>query len=356
MDLLKLIEELEKLRRPSGAFIAASSNKDYQACWLRDHLYNVLAYYYLGEFEKLQKGVWVAFDILHKYLNKINKAICHPPSLNENVHEFIHAKYHPDTFNEIDNIWGHHQLDTLGLLFHVVADLDFKNIKVIRNKNDLKLIQLLVFYLLSVKFWENPDNGMWEEGPDLHSSSIGSVVAGLSYIDRREIVVVPPQMISMGKEVLNSILPRESFNREVDMAQLSLIWPYNIISRDIADVILSRVKSKLVQPHGLYRYQGDTYLGDRFIRSQDGVSAQWPIGFFWLSIIYSQRHEIKEAGRWFERGIKQVIFDNQIPEAYVNNKPNKNFPLAWAHSLAIIALKKIETENKQTITSQEVLD
>jgi len=329
-----LLGGMEKLQRISGAFTAAPSG-DYRACWLRDHLYCVFTYFYLGDFEKLQKGVWVVFDIFHKYRGKIEKAICQPPC-SRNVHEFIHAKYDPDTFNEITNDWGHHQLDALGLLLHIVADLDFKNISVVRNENDSKLIQLLVFYLLSVRFWKNPDNGMWEEGFDLHSSSIGAVVGGLSYINRRQVVVVPSSMINAGRDALNSILPNESHSHDVDMAQLSLIWPYNIVSRDVADTILSRVKTKLVQRHGLNRFWGDNYF-----RSQNGISGEWPMGFFWLSIIYSQRHEAEEAQSWFERGIAEIVSGKHVPELYKNNEPNNHTPLAWAHALAIIAQTKI---------------
>lgn len=334
-----LLGEMEKLQRLSGAFTAAPSG-DYHVCWLRDHLYCVFAYFYLGDFDKLQKGVWIVFDILHKYRWKIEKAICQPPN-SHNIHEFIHAKYDPDTLNEITNDWGHHQLDAIGLLLHIVADLDFKNIRVVRNENDSKLIQLLVFYLLSVRFWKNPDNGMWEEGLDLHSSSIGAVLGGLSYVSRRQIVVVPSSMINAGRDALNSILPNESHSREVDMAQLSLIWPYNIVSRDAADTILALVKTKLGQRHGLNRYWGDNYF-----RSQNGVSGEWPMGFFWLSIIYSQRHEAGEAQRWFERGLAEIVSGKHIPELYKNNEPNNHTPLAWAHALAIIAQTKIAAGNK----------
>ncbi|OGD29926.1 hypothetical protein A3A18_00935 [Candidatus Azambacteria bacterium RIFCSPLOWO2_01_FULL_44_84] len=332
-----LLREMENLQKPSGAFIAAPSG-DYRSCWLRDHLYCVFTYFYLNDFEKLQRGIWVVFDILHKYRWKIEKAIITPPG-SHNVHEFIHAKYDPDTFNEITNDWGHHQLDALGLLLHIVADLDFKNIRVIRNENDSKLIQLLIFYLLAVKFWKNPDNGMWEEGLDFHSSSVGAIVAGLSYINRRQIVVVPSSMINAGCDALNAILPNESSSREIDMASLSLIWPYNIVSREIADTILSRAKSKLAQRHGLNRYWGDNYF-----RSRSGVSGEWPMGFFWLSIIYSQRHEAEEARHWFDRGLAEIVFGIHIPELYKDGESNNHTPLAWAHALAVIAEVKLEQE------------
>ncbi len=336
----KLLEKMEKLQRPSGAFIAAPT-PDYQACWLRDHLYISFSYYYINEFEKLKRGLWVAFDILHKYRWKIERVICSPPN---DIHNYLHAKYNPDTFEEVTKEWGHHQLDVLGLFLHIVADLDFKNIALIRNKNDSEIIQLLVFYLLSVKYWEKPDNGMWEENLDLHpgnkSSSIGAALAGLFYIKRRQMAVVPELMITLGRETLNNLLPNESPNHDVDMAQLSLIWPYNVISRETADTILRKVREKLVQKHGLNRYWGDNYY-----KSRNGISGEWPMGFFWLSIVASQRHNVEEAKFWFEKGIAEMTSKGEIPEIYQDDRPNEHTPLAWAHAMAIIAKAKLKQEN-----------
>lgn len=329
----KLLEEMEKLLMPSGAFIAAPVS-DYQACWLRDQLNCSLCYYYLSDFQKLKKGIWVVFNILHRYRWKIDKAISNPPS---NADEYLHAKYNPDTFEEITKIWGHHQLDALGLFLYLVAKFQSKKIKIIRNKRDLEIIQLLIFYLRSVRYWEKPDNGMWEDDLIPHASSIGAVVAGLSLLKRRKLVTVPESMIVMGRKSLNNLLPNESPNQEVNMAQLSLIWPYNIVSWEMANIILERIKEKLTQKYGLNRY-----LGDDFYRSKDGVSGEWPTGFFWVSITESQRGNFKEAQCWFDRGVAQMTKEGYIPELYKDGKPNEHTPLAEAHSLAIIAGIKLK--------------
>lgn len=341
----KILRELEKLQRPSGAFVAAPS-LDYHACWIRDQLYTSYCYYYINEFDKLKKGVSVIFDILHKHRPKTEEAICIPP---DNTSRYINAKYHPDTLEELHDVWGHHQLDAIGLFLYIVADLDFKNISMIRNKNDSELIQLLVFYLLSVRYWEKPDNGMWEENFYLHSSSIGSALAGLLYIQRRELAIVPTSLIALGREALNNLLPNESPNLNVDMAQLSLIWPYNIVSTKMAEKIISNIKQKLVQKHGLNRYWGDNYF-----RSKNGISGEWPLGLFWLSIIYSQQHDIEEAKYWFDKGLDQVDSGGRVPEIYQDEKPNLHTPLAWAQSFAIIAKAKLDSElqkNKRPINS-----
>ncbi|KPJ55125.1 hypothetical protein AMJ47_01205 [Parcubacteria bacterium DG_72] len=314
---------------PSGAFIASPS-RYYSDCWLRDHLYCTLCYYYLKDIAKLRKSFRVVFNILHRYLWKIDKAVCITPT---EAYQYMHAKVNANTFKEITNNWGHHQLDVIGLFLYLSAFFEFKGIKVIRKK-DINLIQLLVFYLLSVKYWERPDSGMWEEKLNLHSSSIGAALSGLYHI--RKHVFVPKSMIKSGRKTFNNILPNESPDQEVNMSQLSLIWPYNIVPRKTSDIIIARVTEKLVQEHGLNRY-----LNDNYHRSRNGISGEWPLGFFWLSIAEFQRGNIKQAEKWLFKGLDQIRH-NRISELFYNGSPNINFPLAWAHSFAIIALIKLK--------------
>ncbi|KKR78539.1 MAG: hypothetical protein UU22_C0020G0001, partial [Parcubacteria group bacterium GW2011_GWA2_40_8] len=99
---------------------------------------------------------------------------------------------------------------------------------------------------------------------------------------------------------------------------------------------------KLVQEHGLNRYWGDNYY-----RSDNGISAEWPMGFFWLSIIYSQMNKVEEAKHWFERGIAQITKKGDVPELYKNGHPNEHTPLAWAHAMALIALAKLKVKSEQ---------
>jgi phosphorylase kinase alpha/beta subunit len=329
MNLINTLQqEMEKLLMPNGAFIAAPSN-DYRACWLRDQIYCAISYYYLRNYPKLIKCFQVVFDILDKHSWKIDKAIAFP-SMDKS--DYIHAKYDPITFEEITNDWGHHQLDAIGLLLYFTAFFESQGIRILREK-DKELIQVLVLYLFSHRYWEKPDNGMWEEESELHASSIGAVLAGLIYTSKKDIKPVPRFMIKQGWKALGTILPRESAKHEINMDQLSLIWPYNIVSRKMADIILERIKEKLVQEHGLNRYWGDKYYDSDY-----WICGQWPLGFFWLAIVEFQRRNIKEAKYWLKRGLEQIIDGKYIPELYKKGQPNEHTPLAWAHSFAIIAL------------------
>ncbi len=324
---------LEALRDQKGAFLAASG-PEYRACWMRDQLYANFAYFYTGEYDKFVQGLRVVFTMLHNAREKIERATYRPP---RSIHEYIHAKYAPDTLTEITNDWGHHQVDALGLFLYMVAFADAQGLAVLKTKEDRAMLQLLVNYLAAVRYFEYPDNGMWEEWMELHASSLGAAVAGLAAVRARELAVVPEGLIREGKEALFRILPNETAEREQDLAQLSLLWPYRVVPRDIADIILYRITTKLVQSKGVNRYWGDNYY-----RSDNGISAEWTMGFFWLALAYAARRAPAQAKLWFTRGMKTMTPEGHLPELYQNGLPNPNTPLAWSHALAIIAAKKLK--------------
>lgn len=329
----QLLAGLEILRDKRGVFTAALSD-DYNACWMRDQLYANLTYYYLGDHKKFVKGIRVAFDILHASKDKIEQAMCTKPNA---THDYIHAKFSATTLGEITNDWGHHQIDAIGLFLYVVGFAEEKNIKVVLSDEDREIIQYLVGYLTSVRYWELPDNGMWEEKQELHASSIGAAVAGLQKVSQTKLAVVPKRLITHGVEALKALLPKETPERDQDLAQLSLIWPYSVVDNAMRDEILDRVIGNLTQSKGLNRY-----LDDNYYRSDNGISAEWTMGFFWLSIIFAEMGEKHDAEYWFNHGISTMTEDGLLPELYQNGKPNKNTPFAWSHALALIAQKKLK--------------
>lgn len=348
--------EMELLRHPNGAFSAAPT-PNYRALWIRDTLYTSFCYWYLDDYEKLKQGIWIVFDLFKKHKKRIKKRVVSPIDVTGGL---IHAKYDAQTLEEIvaDDEWKHHQLDALGLFLHIVADLDFKHIRIIRDEEDLEILYLLIAYLRSVEYWIRPDFGMWEECKIRHSSSIGAVIAGLSYIRKQRLVPeVTDGLIRAGEEALAEILPFESRDKcasthhrhDCDSAQLSLIWPYNVIVReDEIDDILYRISNSLKQVYGFNRYWGDEYYRSDQERFR-GISAEWPLFKFWMSIICSQRHEHEKALLWFKEGSATIV-DNKIPEAYKNGKPNPQTPLAWTHAIALIAYTKLPPESQKEVT------
>lgn len=372
---------MESMRRPNGAF-RASVTAPYRDLWWRDHLYCTYAYWYLGDYDKLREGVWLVFDYLKGMdertrkgqKRKMMRRIASPIDVPGGI---IHTKCDADTLEEIttDDGWGHHQLCWIGLFLHMVADLDFKNIRIIRDGEDIEILQLLVFYLRSVEYWGGsddnikPDFGMWEICKIRHSSSIGAVTDGLSRIRQRRLtqVDIPDSLIQCGEEALRKILPWESRDKCgfkhhrhcCDAAQLTLLWPYNIIvNPDRADEVLKRIIDghhadngefhHLVQTHGLNRHWGDDYY-----RSTEGkyigISAEWDIFKFWASIVYSQRHDVINAVYWFFEACQGII-DGKISEAFQNGKPNEQNPLAWAQAIALIAFQKLPIDLQKELS------
>jgi phosphorylase kinase alpha/beta subunit len=203
--------------------------------------------------------------------------------------------------------------------------------KVIRNKTDLRILQKLVNYLQSIEYWHDKDNGMWEENEEMHASSIGACTAGLKKI--RKIVNVPENLISRGEAVLNKLLPKESETKAVDMALLSLIYPYNIATKKQRNAILKNIEQKLVKEKGVIRYIGDKY------HYRNG-EAQWTKGLPWLAIIYKQMNKPDKYAFYMRKTIGAMNEKGELPELYHadGNEYNENCPLAWSQALFVAGL------------------
>ncbi len=324
---------MESLQRPSGAFIA-SPTLDYSSVWIRDHLYMSLLYHQTGEYDRFLAGVRTVFDILEQPASwqKLNHI-----TFNGNG-GYLHAKYNADSLQEITDVWGHHQLDAIGMLLFCAGLLAASDIAVLRGRQDQRLIQLLVFYALDVRYWSDPDFGMWEECLIRRSSSVGAMVRGLELIKETGLAVVPEELIARGKAFLSQTLPAESTDRcrdpqhdhSTDVALLSLIWPYRLVDGATAQRIINNIAQRLTQKNGINRYWGDNYF-----RQQNGISAEWQWDF-WMSICSAVLLDAERAEEWFARGCTRITSAG-IAEAYVNDRQNVHTPLGWMHSLALIA-------------------
>ena len=172
---------------------------------------------------------------------------------------------------------------------------------------------------------------MWEEREEIHASSIGACVAGLKAV--KHLVVVPDELIWKGECALAKLLPRESETKETDLALLSLIYPYAIVTPEQRDAILDGVERLLVRERGVCRYLGDRYYGD------DSNEASWTMGLPWLAIIYKLMNKPHKHAFYMRKCIDALNSDGELPELYYANssRHNENTPLAWAHSLMVVA-------------------
>jgi phosphorylase kinase alpha/beta subunit len=322
------IEVLNSLMHKDGLSIAApAENTGYNKVWIRDNLYTSLGMEVfnpakvIGIMQKL-------LDIFLKHEYKIDFAIKQKPSAQ---YQYIHARYHPETLEEFWEEWGNKQNDAIGFFLFRVADLLDKSYPLIRNDNDWRIIRKLVAYLDSLKYWEDTDHGVWENREELHASSIGAVLAGLKRINRY--VKVPSHMIDFGQEALDKLLPRESETKETDLALLSLIYPFNIVTDEMKQKILNDVETKLIRERGVIRHTGDWYYNEN-------GEAEWTMGFPWLAIIYKQLGNKEKYAYYMQKTLSVMNDSGELPELYFSKtaKYNHNTPLAWAQSLHLVAL------------------
>jgi len=337
---------LRPLQASSGLFSAAARGvtTGYDKAWLRDNFYTTLCFEEAGETETIKK-VWRAIlDLFLKHEDKINWAIEHKP---HEAWQYIHARYCPETLEEFWDEWGNKQNDAVGAILYKLADLEEKGIHVIETEDDKRIVQRLVDYLNRIEYWNDPDNGVWEEWEELHASSVGACVAAVRKLSKLQYISIPEKMIENGEEMLRRLLPRESLDKFSDLALLSLSYPYAVIDRETEDVILKNIEYHLVKDRGVLRYKTDKYYNKNDI---DGWSeeAEWTMGFPWLSIIYSRRGEIEKAKEYLKKTETVFAEGNKIPELYFSNspKPNENIPLAWAESLYVVALLELEKAEK----------
>ena len=334
---------LRTLRASSGLFMASAQNVStgYDKAWLRDNFYESLAFEAVEDWDTV-RTLWRAMlDIFLKHKEKIDWAVKHRPFESW---QYIHARYHPETFDEFWEEWGNKQNDAVGCVVWKLCDLSLRGIPVLSNEEDFAMVQTLINYLGAIEYWQDPDNGVWEENEEVHASSVGAVLAGLKKASLVHGLHVPEEFITKGEEALRNLLPRESVTKFSDLALLSLIFPYRLVEKSLADAILQNLEYHLVRDRGVIRYKNDQYYN----KNADMVSeeAEWTMGFPWLAIIYRERGDTEKALYYLKKTESVLTSDGKLPELYYSNveKPNENTPLGWSESLYIVALKWLEGE------------
>jgi GH15 family glucan-1,4-alpha-glucosidase len=331
------LDNLRGLLTPSGLFLASSHHVStgYDKAWLRDNVYEALAFEYAGEWEVVAKTYHTLLDIFDKHIDKINWATTNKPF---ETWQYIHARYNPETLEEFWESWGNKQHDAIGAILYKLADFEAKGHSMLRNKKDRRTVQTLIYYICNVEYWHDPDSGMWEEAEEIHASSVGAVVAGLKKWQEVGGMDVDQDAIDRGQAALNAMLPRESETKFTDLALLSLIYPYNIVDPEMANAIVMNIEYHLAKDKGVLRYKFDRYYN----RNDDGYSeeAEWCFGLSWLAIDYKRLGNEEKAKEYLDKATASITKGGEIPELYFSNtsKPNENTPLGWSESMYIVAL------------------
>ena len=335
---------LERIRLPNGLYLASPS-ADYSKVWLRDTFYEVLPYVDKPT-HHYEQTYWSLLDILRKHEAKIDRVIAEKPT---DMMDYIHARFHPETLEEFQDPWGNKQNDAVGaLLFGVALGLSHGK-RVLRDEKDRQVVQKLVYYLLSLRYWEDPDNGMWEEYEEVHASSVGACLAGLLAV-RAHGFDVPETLVSNGRRVLDELLPRESVSKKADLALLSLVYPYRVVSLEQSRAILRNVERELLRERGVIRYRGDSYYSTKEKEHgrahawefYHGSEAEWTMGLPWLSIAWRELGNDEKADYYLLKAKFAQTRPGCLPELYYagTTKPNPNTPLGWAVALHVIARER----------------
>ncbi|MFT4343855.1 MAG: glycoside hydrolase family 15 protein [Candidatus Woesearchaeota archaeon] len=338
------LDILSKLKYPSGLFAASSKTvvTGYDKAWLRDNFYECLAFEMIQDWNTVQKTYRALLNIFLKHEFKIDWAIREKP---QHKHQYIHARFHPITFEEFWEDWGNKQNDSIGAILFKIGELEgVKKGFILENENDKRVVQKLVYYLGSVEFWHDRDSGMWEEDEEIHASSVGACVAGLKMLKKNTDLDIPEMLIIKGRKALRELLPRESERKFVDLSLLSLIYPYRVTTQKQTEAILTNVEYHLARNRGVIRYKNDHYYN----KNPDGHSeeAEWTFGLSWLSIIYGILGKKKKEKEYLKKAIATLTKKGE-PELYFSNtnKANENNPLGWAESMLIVALYEMNKKH-----------
>ncbi len=335
------VEILKGLQYDTGLFAASDKGvgTGYDKSWLRDNFYETVAFEVIGDWDTVEKTYNAILEIFLKHESKIDWAIENKPT---HTYQYIHARFNPETFNEFWEEWGNKQNDAIGCILFRIGELETNHKRsILQTEDHIRIVNKLVQYLGAIEYWSEGDSGMWEEDEELHASSVGACVAGLSSIRKLSTVDVPYEFIEKGREALSALLPRESGRKFVDLALLSLVWPYDVVTPTQREEILENVEYHLLRNRGVIRYKGDRYYN----KNQDGYSeeAEWTFGLAWLAIIYERAGNHEKAHGL----VKNLLLDDTesgVPELYFSNSPeyNDNTPLGWSESLFIVALYEME--------------
>lgn len=331
---------IRKLQTESGLFTASTQGvvTGYDKAWLRDVYFIVLSFYETGDYETTKKAAKALLSIFAKHQDKIKWAIENRPY---ETWQYIHARFHPETFEEFWEEWGNKQHDAVGEVLNLLVTLELDGHSVIETDEERRVTQKIIDYLYNIEYWHDPDNGIWEENMEVHASSVGSVVAALKKAQQLDWLSVPEGAIERGEQALRELLPRESVTKFSDLALLTLLYPFAVTTPEEDHEILRNAEYHLARDKGVIRYKLDRYYN----KNEDGYSeeAEWCFGLSWLAIIYAERGDRERAQYYLERARATVTEEGYVPELYYSHtdNPNENTPLGWAESMYVIALKKV---------------
>jgi len=403
---------------PNGLFPAVPASEEtgytgYSSVWVRDNMHVAYAHYVTGKEAVAVKTLHAMMEYFLKHTSRFENIVFGKSDFN-NPMERPHVRFDGETLSEFNQKWAHAQNDALGYFLWLYCKA-VSDGHIVLNAETEYMLHLFARYFKHIEYWQDEDSGHWEEVRKISASSMGTVVAGLKqlaqlHLDGRisktniaktnisktniantnkDIHAAPAfleQLIHQGLEALYSILPYECRqedalkHRRYDAALLFLIYPLNVLSPEMAEVIISDVTENLQGEYGIKRYVGDSYwaadykkklsenvrtadfsdsLAQRDALLQAGEEAQWCIFDSTLSTLYGVRYAaehnpefLKLQTHYLNRSLGQLTCANhprgqlQCPESYYledgHYVTNDIVPLLWAGSNLRVAMEQMK--------------
>lgn len=393
----------------NGLFPAANLQTEfeytgYSNVWVRDNVHIAHALYINNVIntEKSLKNTITFSEYFIKYQWRFEKILSGGLDFNDQTNR-PHIRFNGDNLSEIYEKWSHAQNDALGYFLWFFCKLCNDKVITEITPQQSQLLALFALYFEKIEYWQDEDNGHWEEAKKIEASSIGVVVAALSelkklvqqetytiqYHDKIITADFLNELIKKGRQSLKQILPCECIQankyRSCDAALLFLIYPLDIIQdENLENQILNNVIKKLQGDYGIRRYIGDSYwsadykdklkpeqrtinvsddMSSRDSLLQIGQEAQWCIFDPIISVIYGKKYQqtkkpeyLELQTKYFNRSLAQLTPEDspfggfKCPELYYlengNYVPNDATPLLWTQANLWIAFKFMEQNSR----------
>ncbi|KAJ3269958.1 hypothetical protein HDV01_000764 [Terramyces sp. JEL0728] len=333
----------------------------YDNVWVRDNIHISFAHYVINKPEVAVSNLRDISSFWLKYQHRWNDCIAGTAN-TDNVMERPHIRFNGTLLEENEQTWSHAQNDAIGYFNWLYCKLAREG----KLEAELDILVLIALYQNKIQFWNDDDNGHWEEARKIEASSIGTATAGfrelnalleenaallesfnakysakvaelsltLEFATGKDFV---QYLFNKGHEALFSILPfecrTEGLVRETDGALLFLVYPLQIVSGQIAQKIVDDVVEHLAGDYGVRRYRGDSYwmadyktifseenrtadfsedIGARDRHFKYGTEAQWCIFDSIISCCYGLQVQKAQSAEFAADAYqKQVHFFNR---------------------------------------------
>ncbi|BCD98549.1 phosphorylase kinase alpha/beta subunit [Marinagarivorans cellulosilyticus] len=378
------------------ASTAVTTHGDYTDAWVRDNVYSIMSIWALGlayrrqhESERADQLEQTTIKLMRGLLLSMMRQADKVEKFKHTLHplDALHAKYDTATGLPVvaDDAWGHLQIDATSIFLLMMAQMTGSGLRIIRTFGEVDFIQNLVYYISSA--YRIPDFGIWERGnkinngkPEINASSVGMAKAALQALDgfnlfgpnasKRAVIHTIPDAVSLARNTLASLLPRESLSKEVDSALLSIIgFPaFAVGNKKQIETTRNEILSKLAGEYGCKRFLWDghqtaieessrIYYEHSELASFEHIESEWPLFYTYLyiqALFEDDKTQAKAYRQKLESLMVNVDGFGLLPELFYvptdsvdaerknprsqKRVANENVPLVWAQSMYITGL------------------